>query len=303
MRIFNGFYKREDKDFLNQMTDIKIASEILTRKIKSQKWHVKDPNKREWTLEELQFMKDNWGKLSKKQIAENLNRGYQGLIIKAGRIGLKNYFVYSEEVTLNHLYRLITGGQDLHGYELGILTRYGLPYDYSTPCKTAAYRSIKISDFLEWFENNKRVINLCNSEEGCFGVDEPKWLKIKRKADKRAAAYGPHNRKWTPEEDAKLTEMVNSQKYGYREISITLKRTEGALKRRMVDLKMEKRPPKAYNHNMWTEKEINKVRKMWLQGFQSCIISEYLPGRSALAINGLLERHKYFGDPPLKYKL
>ncbi len=101
------------------------------------------------------------------------------------------------------------------------------------------------------------------------------------------------------EEDATLKAMVNSQKYGYREISIKLKRTEGAIKRRMLDLKMEKRPPKAENHNFWKQKEIDIVRDLWLKGYQTCIIAEYI-NRSALSINGMLERHQYFGDPPRK---
>ena len=299
MKVFNGFYKREDKEFLNQMTDLKIASECIKRKIYKNHGNKKHPK---WTMEEFEFLKNNWGKLSKQEIAEKLNRSFSSVYIKAARIGLKNYFVYSEEITLNALYKMIykrcCDTEILHK-----LQSYSIPINKNIPCKNKAFRTIKIADFLEWFEQNKRVIDLSLTDEGCFGVDEPDWLKEKRNADKKAAAYGPHNRKWTPEENEKLINLVNSQKYGYRDISIILKRTEGALKRQMLKLKLEKRPLREGTHNMWKEKEIEIVRDLWLKGYQSCIIAEDLPGRSALSINGLLERYGYFGEPPRKNQI
>lgn len=303
MRICNGFYKREDKDILNTLTDAKIAAECIQRELNSKKYFPKNPRNRIWTLEEFRFLKDNWGKMSKKEIAEALNRSMASVGVKAHRIGLKNYYVYSEEITLNQLHRIIYKA-NMHSSDVGaVWESYQMPFDRTIACKTAAFRTIKISDFLQWLEQNKRVINLYLTEEGCFGVDEPEWLKEKRIADKKAAEYGPHNREWTAEEEAKLIELVNSQKYGYRDISIALKRTEGAIKRRMLKLKLKKRPLREGTHNMWKDAEIQTVRDLWLKGYQSCIIAEYLPGRSALSINGLLERYKYFGDPPRKNQI
>lgn len=299
MRASRGFYKSQDKETLEYITDLKIAREILTRKISKSKGYKKN---RSWTLEEYEFLKSNWGKLSKKEIAEHLNRSISAVSCKADRIGLKDYFIYSASITLNELHWLLTNGSDLDTYTVGIWQRYGMPFDNTITNSKIAYRTIKIDNFLKWFENNKKVIDLSKTQEGFLGVTEPDWLKEKRIADKKASVYGPHNKQWTKEEDLRLTELVNSQKYGYREISIILKRTEGALKRRMLDIKLEKRPPKADNHIPWTQEELNTVKDLWLKGYQSCVIAEYI-NRSALAINGLLERYKYFDDPPLKYKL
>ena len=41
------------------------------------------------------------------------------------------------------------------------------------------------------------------------------------------------------------------------------------------------------------KEEIDKVKELYLKGYKSCIIAEYV-NRSALAINGILERYKYF---------
>ena len=295
MKIFRDFYSKADKEMLNEITDLKIISQCLSREVHLK---IKDTKQRIWTIEEYQFLKDNWGKLSKKEIAEKLKRSLNTVNVKACRIGLKDYFIYSEEITLNNLHKMIYH-RDSDSYTVYVWQSYQMPIKSTKPCKDATYKTIKIADFLSWFEQNKRVINLCLSDEGCFGVDEPDWLKEKRNADKRAAAYGPHNRKWTAEETNTLIKMVNSQKYGYREISIALKRTEGAIKRRMLDIKLEKRPIKAENHNKWKQEEIDKLRDLWLKGYQSCIIAEYI-NRSALSINGMLERHQYFGDPPRK---
>lgn len=299
MKINRGFYKKQDREILNTLTDLKIAKAVLARKINKKK---RDNKARIWTLEEYEFLKSNWGKLSKEEIAKKLDRSMNAVATKANIIGLKDYFIYSKEITLNELFRLLFGGRNLDSYDFGILKRYGIPYKKIITNKEFATRTILLDDFLKWFENNKRVIDLSRTEEGFLGVEEPEWLKEKRIADKKASVYGPHNKVWTKEEDLKLTELVNSQKYGYREISIILKRTEGALKRRMLDLKLEKRPLRADKHTPWTKEELQTVKDLWHKGYKSCVIAEYI-NRSALAINGLLERYKYFGEPPLKFKL
>ena len=297
MRTKCNFYKKSDKEFLQTLTAAKVYKECITRKIN----HKRNKKTRIWTKQEYDFMVENWGKLSKKEIAETLDRSLSAVICKASKIGLKNYFVYSDEITLNELHRLIFG-RNIDTWTFNIWERYKMPFKTLITNKEQDFKVIKISDFLEWFEKYKRVIDLSQSCQGCFG-DEPEWLIEKRQADKRAAAYGPHNRVWTIEEDNKLKSMVAAKKYGYRDISIELKRTEGSIKKRLLDLKIIGRPIKADNHNKWKPEEIEIVKDLWLKGYQSCIIAEYTPNRSALAINGLLERYKYFGEPPLKFKM
>ena len=293
-----SFYKKEDKAVLQELTSSKVLFECLTRSINLHKYKSK---KRIWTKSEYDFIVDNWGKLSKKEIAEKLNRSVQAVNVKANRIGLKNCFIYVREITLNELHQILFK-RNLNTYTLGIWERYMMPIETKIPNSTAEYKTIHIPKFIEWLKDNKRVIDLNETDEGCFGIDEPEWLKEKRQADKRAAAYGPHNKVWTKEEDKTLADMVKANKYGYRDISVALKRTEGAIKRRLRDLKLKERPIKADNHILWTAEEINIVKDLWSKGYKSCIISEYI-NRSALAINGLLERYKYFGEPPLKYKM
>lgn len=256
--------------------------------------------KRNWTSAEHQFLIDNWGRMSHIEIAEHLNRSISSIKCRAAKLNLKNYFYYSDEVTLNWLHRVIFSGRELESYTYGIWCRYKIPFTTTVASEKLAYRTIRLKDFFAWLKENKRVIDLKECNEGCFGVKEPSWLKEKRKADKLAAEYTT-SRFWTKEENLLLTKLVDEQVLGYREISVILKRTEGSLKRRMLALGLTKRPIRKPPHSPWSKEQIKIVKKLWLKGYQSVVIAEYVD-KSALAINGILERYEYFGDPPLKYK-
>jgi hypothetical protein len=149
---------------------------------------------------------------------------------------------------------------------------------------------IYLNEFWKWLKKNIHLVDFQYTDETTFGI-EPEWVKYKRDADKRMAAYEP--RKWTDSEDKKLLNYVQSYKYTYRELSIIFKRTESAIKRRLHDLKTPIRPIPADNHNFWKKSEIDTVKDLYLKGYKPQIIAEYV-NRSALAINGLLERNNYF---------
>lgn len=242
---------------------------------------------KKWRPEEYKYLKNNWGEKSIKAIAKKLNRTPTAIQIKAHRSHLKRFTEYGEYITFNQLLNILNKPSYNKNDKKLIKANF--------PLKTMTIINKKIKivymfDFWKWLEKNKHLIDLQYTEKGDLGV-EPDWVNYKRDADKRAAAYYP--RKWTSFEDEKLKNLLNSYKYGYRDISILLKRTEGAIKRRMLDLNIKGRPLKADNHNKWEISEIQTVKDLYLKGYKSCIIAEYI-NRSALAINGLLERHNYF---------
>lgn len=240
-----------------------------------------------WQKNEVEYLKEHWGAMPIPEIAKNINKSVNAVKLKAGKIGLKRFIHSGEYITYNQLMLLINSVQG-GWYDTKIL-KAGFPLRY----KAAVNQQVKVvymNEFWAWFENNKQLIDLSRTHNGTFGY-EPEWVDEKRKADKRAAQY--KTTPWTPAEEKLLTELLQELKWGYREISIKLKRSEGAIKRRMLDLNIKLRPLRADNHVPWTEDEINKVKDLYLKGYKSCIIAEYI-NRSALAINGLLERHKYF---------
>ena len=136
------------------------------------------------------------------------------------------------------------------------------------------------------------LIDFSKVERNTLGP-EPAWVKEKRKADYLANQY--KKTPWTPAEDALLIQMLGAYRYSYREISIRLKRTEGALKRRMKDLGLKQRPLRADNHNPWTEEETEILVDLYYKGYTSGVMAEKIP-RSALAINGKIERMVFMGE-------
>lgn len=240
-----------------------------------------------WTYQEVQYLKENWGAVSIKSLARKLHRSVNAIKIKAYKVGLWRMIHAGEYITFNQLMSMIHGKN--YGYDDKKLMKAGFPIDYQQVVENKV-KVVYMHKFWKWFEKNKHLIDISKTTRLTFGY-EPEWVAEKRKADIRAAEY--KKTPWTSIEDNRLISLLQSYRYGYREISIMLKRTEGAIKRRMIDLKIPYRPLRADNHDPWTDSEIETVRSLYLKGYKSCVIAEYV-NRSALAINGLLERHKYF---------
>lgn len=89
-------------------------------------------------------------------------------------------------------------------------------------------------------------------------------------------------------EDEKLRRMLLKHQYGYRELARELRKTEGAVKRRICDLQIKERPVKSKTR-MWTEPEVEILCGMVEKGYSWEQIAEKLD-RSALATRGKYER-------------
>ncbi len=254
---------------------------------------------RRWTFAEVNYLRENWGIVKIKNIAKHLKRSTNAIKLKSQRLKLTDWRKYSEvEKDVISLNEFITNVLNLKNSYSGVadkLIKNGFKFEYIRT-DNSEYKAVKMSYFLKWFKDHKTLLNLATTEDGCFDYglkQEPDWIKLKLKIDKRAAEYGPHNRVWTAEEDKHLKLLLSDFKYGYREISKRLKRTEGAIKRRMLDLNIKARPLKADNHNKWTPMEKQKCKEMFLQGYPAILIAEEID-RSELAIKGQIERNNYY---------
>lgn len=120
---------------------------------------------------------------------------------------------------------------------------------------------------------------------------EPEWVKEKRAQDIRN--FGKlATRPWSPEDDAKLRGMISAYRFTYPEIAKALRRTEGAVKRRLHDLGIKGRPVRLNNHIKWTAEETKQLLEMYKLGYGYNTMAEKL-GKSALGIRGKLERMGY----------
>lgn len=240
-----------------------------------------------WTTEEIEYLESSWGHVSIPRIASHVGRSENAVKIKAHKIGLTRHLHSGEYITLNQLMKALGRG-NVHTYTLiSWVESRGLPIKKKKSVNRS-YRVIYLDDFWKWAKEYRTFIDFTKVERNILGK-EPEWVKEQRKADELFAEYKP--RKWTAQEDSLLSSMLETFKYSYRDISIRLKRTEGAIKRRMLDLNIKQRPLKADNYTPWTEEETAILIDMLGGGYKAEVIAEYID-RSALAIKGKVERMK-----------
>lgn len=243
--------------------------------------------KKNWTPEEDAFLQDKWGSLSIPTIAKQLGRSVSSVENRRYRIGCSGHLKNDHRISLNQLIVTLYGAKAMSAYITDRLIQAGLPVHWHK-VKTNRFHVVDLNEFWQWAEQNRMILDFSRFEEYSLGA-EPDWVKEKRKADfERGQQVGRHNTSWTKAEDEKLKRLLKKQQYGYRELARELRKTDGAVKRRICDLQLKERPVKAKTR-MWTESEIEILCDMVERGYKWEQIAEKL-GRSALATRGKYER-------------
>lgn len=251
-----------------------------------------------WAHEEIEYLESKWGEISIPTIAKKLGRTVNAIKIKAQKLGLGRHLHSGEEITFIQLLTAL-GKRGNYSYCKQSWSEHGCPVKYKKSIHKR-YMVIRISGFWKWAEQNKQLLDFSNFELNALGK-EPAWVAVKRRVDIAAQKY--KTTPWTKTEDKHLISLLNEFKYGYREISDKLCRTEGAIKRRMIDLGLKQRPVRMPNHNPWESHNIEVVKTMYFQGCTPEIIAGKV-GRSACAVRGLIERlaarNELTPPPPVK---
>lgn len=244
----------------------------------------------EWTKEDEEYLEDNWGSISIPTIAKNLNMGQDAVQQKARRLGLGAFLDNGEYLTINSLSQALFK-RNMDSYTKGQWIDKGFPIK-SRKVKDCSFSVIYIQDFWEWAEMNSTLLNFSNMEPLALGK-EPEWLEHQRRADIEKEYF--KKSPWTTAEDNQLRRLLDAYRYSYRELSLRLKRTEGAIKRRMIDLEIKARPIKMPNHNPWTKQEIEILIDLYHKGHSSSTMANYI-NRSSQACSGKVERLIKEGD-------
>ena len=238
---------------------------------------------RPWTEEEEEFLAENWGMFSMEHIAKKLNRTPHAIQIRAVKLGLGPFLESGDYITLNQLL-LQLRGYNGRTYTVKQWIEKGLPVK-TKKAKNSSFRVVNLDDFWKWAEKNRTLIDFSLLEENILGK-EPEWLKEQRKADiERRMQYktGP----WTKTEEQLLIQLVNSQRYTYRELSQRLRRTEGAIKKRMSVLGI-KTSLRSSIKKRWSEEETELLIDLYYKGHTPDTICNYID-RSAQACRGKIE--------------
>lgn len=243
--------------------------------------------KKQWTKAEENYLQDKWGTVSIKGMAKVLGRSENAVVVRAQRLGCGAHLAGDTRVSLHQLMLAIYGGVNMGSYTSNRLIREGLPVKWHI-VKNNRFRVIDIDDFWKWAEENKSILDFSRFEKYTLGA-EPEWVDIKRKADfEKLQKHGEHNAAWTSAEDNKLRHLLDKETYTYTDLARELRHSEGAVKRRILDLKIDKRPVRVPSRK-WTEEEIETLCKMVDQGYDFTLIAEKL-NRTALATRGKYER-------------
>jgi hypothetical protein len=241
---------------------------------------------RTWTKEEIGYLQDKWGEISIPSIAKRLERTVNAVKLKAGKLGLGRHLHAGEEITFCQLCQALGQFQNYQQHKKSWI-QSGLPVKYKKSIQRK-FLVIHIDAFWRWAEGHKNLLDFSTFPENMLGK-EPSWVVSKRRADlmkKQDFKTTP----WTPAEDHYFLSLLEMQRYGYRELAIRLKRTEGAIKRRCIDLGTKLRPVRKSPHDgKWKPEQIEIVKKLYLAGYKPDMIARYVE-KSALAIRGVLER-------------
>lgn len=284
-------WSKDETDFLiknfRDMPLDKLVEELQrsATSIRYKAYSLKLKSGRTWTEKELEYFEDNWGMVSLPTMAKKLNRSPDALRIKACQLELGPFLDNGDYVTLNQLFICLGRGKS-YSYVRDQWVNMGLPVKRKRVDKNS-FQVVYLDDFWEWAQANQTLIDFSRLEEGILGK-EPDWLKEQRKNDiqmRQRYKTDP----WTAAEDLELERLVKLHRYGYREISMKLRRTEGALKRRLQDLGIKERPVRRSPHEKWTPEQLKLLKEMYNKGYDKNLICFYIEGKSAHACGGKIE--------------
>lgn len=236
-----------------------------------------------WTKQEDEYLAEHWGIVSVATLAKNLGRSENAIIIRKSRLGLGAFLESGDYVTWNQLLKAIGCGSNAGGYKVtSWIKNLDFPI-HTRRVKNNSFKVVYLHEWWIWAEKNRDLLDFSKFEENSLG-EEPAWVKEKRRHDYEK------NRKyiktpWTKQEDDKLLRLVSRQQYTYDELSRILRRTNGAISRRLCDLGVSDRPVKAENHTRWTQEELNQLGELIKAGYGYDLIAEVI-GKSSKACRG-----------------
>ena len=238
--------------------------------------------RRNWTKQEEEYLIENWGTLSVGTIAKNLNRSENAVVVRKCRLGLGSFLESGEYITWNQLHiALGIGTADVYKMISWVRNR-GFPI-HTKRVNNNSFKVVYLDEWWVWAEKNMDFLDFSKFDENLLGK-EPQWVKEKRRHDvekKHKYIMTP----WTKTEDEKLLFLVAKQNYTYDDLSKILRRTNGAIQKRLCYLGVKDRPIKADNHTRWTDYDLYRLGELIKSGYGYDLIAEEI-GKSSKACRG-----------------
>ena len=241
-----------------------------------------------WSPEEVEYLKTAWGTTSYEGMARTLNRSVYGIRMKASKLGLGRFLNHGEYVTLNQLYRALFG-RNVSTYVLkSWIQDRDMPIHYKKRSNKSRVRIVYLDEFWEWAAEHRSFLDFSEMEEYALGW-EPDWVADQRSKDFRKR-IDHRTDPWTPLEDQRLRNLLEQHRFTWPEMSKELGRSEGAIARRIRDLKIDGRPIRANPHaGYWTPEVVEVLKAGILNGDPYSLIAQKI-GKSEKAVRGYVYR-------------
>ncbi|WP_077210836.1 hypothetical protein [Bacillus dakarensis] len=157
--------------------------------------------RRNWTIEEIEFLKENLGFMKIPTIANRLNRTESSVLVKMKRLGLSNTKSFTGLLTMNELAKLLK--VDSKSVKLWI-EHHGLKCSKKVTRSIKAFYFISAEDFWEWAYYNKDRMDFSKIERHTI-LPEPGWVEQERLYNRNT-----NYKTWTVNEVRIMMELVSS---------------------------------------------------------------------------------------------
>ena len=212
---------------------------------------------RKWRLEEIDYLRRNWGRVAVSTIAKNLDRDVSGVVQKAHKMRLPPVYNNAENISMADFCRATGISRDRI---MGTLApKHDFPLLSKKYGKQQYYYYVDFDAILGWMESHQSMYDATMIEDGFF-VPEPDWLKKKRygdRLDKDGISQDAKRRWWTKNEvDHAL--LLRQMGYSIEQIAKKLGRGTWAVRSKLAATGGGYQLPQ-----FWTGKDFRFIRDNW----------------------------------------
>lgn len=175
--------------------------------------------RRNWTEDEIEFLKENVGNMKLETLAKKLDRSELSIQNKLKRLGISNTKAQTGYLTTFELANLVKKDPTT---VRGWITRHGLKSTKKVTRSSRQFHFIHPEEFWKWAEENKEKIDFSKIDPQTI-IPEPSWVEAERKKE-NPISY----KVWSVKEEMRLQKMLTS---GY-----SLKDAAGALDRSIISV-------------------------------------------------------------------
>lgn len=241
---------------------------------------------RYWTKEEDEYLNEYWGTKSVQAICKHLDRSENAIIVRASRNKLGAFTESGSYITFYQLISALYNTKKVYAYTWTreLWQKNGLKMRLKKVNHSKIW-VVEISDFWDFAEKNRHLINFSRLEKNALGF-EPPWVEEQRRLDELAHINNATKTKWTPYELSVLKHYAENKECSVNELSKIIGRSEGAIARKCrdlnLDVKIRKNKAKHYSEN-----ELNFITQEIIRGNHYASIAEQL-GRSEKSLRGVI---------------